>query len=503
MNLLIVGDDPELIDWSKRVIATGHQIAAICAVEHLGDELQSLAPQAHRVADWQSQLNLDGLSAAIIGGTSREAAEQAEFLAERLPLLVLPHAAQTSTGIATLDYQVNVEQLVTPALLARHDPAIVELIECFRRGELGDLRLLRMERTNPADAAGGRSQPETVRELFLHDADLLMLIGGDYRKATALQMDVAGDDAGQTTITLSGIGLAEASWRLQTGPSASWSLDITGTKTTARLSGVQDGATSLEVNSQKIPIVQQSPRDRCLNDFLSRIDRTGRSTAAPSDSTNAATATRPDISAEDGWRRVSWRQLGDLFAVEAAFRESLRRQRTVAIAPGGLSERSEFKSQMTAVGCGVLTWALLGTCLGLLFGKLADPRDRLERRATVEETILWNDDFQNADAMLTESAQSRLRRSLSQVGSDAIVLIEADADQLSTAGEQSGRVEQVRRIWEDVASASDPPMSREPQIEVRRLSGRGFHRLMIAIWVATFGPLAVFLVMQGLIVLAR
>ena len=52
--------------------------------------------------------------------------------------------------------------------------------------------------------------------------------------------------------------------------------------------------------------------------------------------------------------------------------KSLRRRRTVDVYLDGVSERSAFKTQMTAIGCGVLTWLMLGLVAYLIVAKVAD-----------------------------------------------------------------------------------------------------------------------------------
>lgn len=51
--------------------------------------------------------------------------------------------------------------------------------------------------------------------------------------------------------------------------------------------------------------------------------------------------------------------------------KSLRRRRTVDVHFDGVSERSAFKTQMTAIGCGVLTYLMFGLVAFLVVAKLA------------------------------------------------------------------------------------------------------------------------------------
>ncbi|MCP4512313.1 MAG: hypothetical protein GY826_38590, partial [Fuerstiella sp.] len=56
----------------------------------------------------------------------------------------------------------------------------------------------------------------------------------------------------------------------------------------------------------------------------------------------------------------------------AGLKKSLRRRRTVDVYFDGISERSAFKTQMTAMGCGVLTYVIFGMVAFLIMAKLTD-----------------------------------------------------------------------------------------------------------------------------------
>ncbi len=66
-------------------------------------------------------------------------------------------------------------------------------------------------------------------------------------------------------------------------------------------------------------------------------------------------------------------QLSRTLQVLEAVPKSIRRRRTIDVYADELTERSVFKTQMTAMGCGVLTWLLLGMIGYLLVGQLFKP----------------------------------------------------------------------------------------------------------------------------------
>ena len=66
-------------------------------------------------------------------------------------------------------------------------------------------------------------------------------------------------------------------------------------------------------------------------------------------------------------------QFSRTLQITEAIDRSLRRRRTIDVYHEGVTERSVFKTQMTAIGCGVLTWLLLGLVAYLVTAKLLNP----------------------------------------------------------------------------------------------------------------------------------
>ena len=65
-------------------------------------------------------------------------------------------------------------------------------------------------------------------------------------------------------------------------------------------------------------------------------------------------------------------QFSNTLEMTAGLKKSLRRRRTVDVYFDGISERSAFKTQMTAMGCGVLTYVIFGMVAFLIMAKLTD-----------------------------------------------------------------------------------------------------------------------------------
>ncbi|MEZ6061425.1 MAG: hypothetical protein R3C19_13860 [Planctomycetaceae bacterium] len=83
--------------------------------------------------------------------------------------------------------------------------------------------------------------------------------------------------------------------------------------------------------------------------------------------------------------QTAMRQFSHSLELLAGIEKSLRRRRTVDVHSDAASERGVFKSQMTAIGCGVLTYVTLGMVVYLLIAQVAD----LPTWALQTARIIW------------------------------------------------------------------------------------------------------------------
>jgi len=73
--------------------------------------------------------------------------------------------------------------------------------------------------------------------------------------------------------------------------------------------------------------------------------------------------------------QLGMEQFSNTLELMEALQKSLRRRRTVDVYFDGVSERSAFKTQMTAIGCGVLTYLMFGLVAFLVVAQVAAPPD--------------------------------------------------------------------------------------------------------------------------------
>ena len=465
MRVVLAGDDPQLNKWRDIAISCGAEPIALSDAGHGASSDSAGLP-------WQ---------AAIISGSARSVLEAAKALGKPTPVFVTPLPSDAAAIAYGLLPDVEDGRPVVPGWTTQFEPAVVEYLNRFVRGDLGDLTLLRMERTisveGQTDAKPLISQPSRDAAL-LEDLPLLRLLGGDYNRVTTVAIGGHQESVRQVTVTLEADDTPEAVWSTTAGVRQQCAITLSGTRAQAQLQWCDDGPIRLVWDGSEVDLDHRSAAEEAIRSFLNRS----------TDPHSTGDATSPPPVWEDLVRTV------DL--LEGVHR-SLRRRRTIDLHFESKSERSQFKTQMTAIGCGVLLWALLGTCVGLLLGSLFDPRDSTERTAAAAGTILSHEDFQSDGAELTASARERITDNVAIEGEGAIVLIERNGNCASTALD-SDRLTVVQELLTAQAGEGLPP-----QMEVRRLSGGWFRRMMIAVWVMTFAPLLVFLGLQLLIPLTR
>jgi hypothetical protein len=476
MNVALLGDDPALIEWAKRARSCGTRVVAAAVPDALARLLNESCPDIRIEPDWELPLAGVEFNAVIAGGNSPAIVAQAAAVGARIPILVLPAARQALELAYRLDVELDDRRCAWPAFLHRFSPAVAEFLDRFERGDLGDLRLLRFERTlTPAFPAGTHLLRGQIDDAFLQDVDLLRLLGGRYSGITATLIGAEDDRALQATVTLSGESVPEAVWLAAPGVAPGWKLTLTGTKSTAVLECREGGGIALSIGGKTIPAPDADPATNGLMQFLSfsaQLDPPRRPLMAPS---------------WDDYVRAT-----DLLD---GLHRSLRRRRTIDLHFGTVSERSQFKTQMTAVGCAVLLWTMFGAIAGLAAAKLLDPREPIERRAAAAGALVWEEDFNEGGATLALESRQRLLDRIAIDGEEAIVIVE------SSAGSDARIDEARRRQVANIIAEKFPDAS--PLIDVRPLAGRMFHRLMLIGWLIIFGPLAIFLALQALILITR
>jgi len=194
----------------------------------------------------------------------------------------------------------------------------------------------------------------------------------------------------------------------------------------------------------------------------------------------------------------TWSDAVRVFDVLDAAKRSLRRRRTIDLHFEALSERSQFKTQMTAIGCGLLVLTMI-LMLGLLgLGSLSESRDRAVREAESAGLLLKESDFESHTALLTAEAQLRLDRLAGRLKEEPrSVYLEPSDNPPAPELDQRRRANIAERLKEQGIIAADhrtllaPPRS------------SGWDTLMRVLRLAWIAPLVLFLLLQTLLFVAK
>jgi len=476
MKFALLGYDPlaaPLLDALGE--AEDHSLDFVLGVpdEALG-ELMAKSPGMRICESWEDLLS-SSFDRLIVAGHDAALLEGARQLAaDGQALVLIPHAAQGSAFIYSLSLVHDDNQVpLLPVPTLASTSLVDELCRKIEEGALGKVTLLRLDRqVKPAGSLLTRSEVDAA---LLDDASLLRRIGGSYNRVTAVH--AGGDPAAisQATVTLAGENAAEASWLCRPGDE-SWLLTVTGSEGEARL--------SFEVNSPSGRLEVQSGSEEANLD--STTDRASIGQA------QLSVATKTELSAED------WPEMTRTSETVEATHTSLRRRRTIDLYFETTSERSIFKSQMTAMGCGLLLATLFGLVAFLLLGAFLDSRTVLQRNAKAGGRVVYDEEFAPGTAVLNASGRQHieeLSRKLERKSETVLVMPADDDDQEDL---DTRRVESVIKALVDrgrpealqLVSLADVP---NPFVQ-------GLMKFLRVAWIA---PLVLFLGLQTLLFITR
>ncbi len=510
MNFALLGDDPVARPLLEAALAGGHNVQRAALADRRLPMMENLFGRIgdpSYLARWEDLLTDSNIEAVIVAGDSEEIQTAAKQLAmSGKPLLIVPKAEfGWACGYELSLIRDDSQVVLMPAFVHRGDVELLALSQRLAARELGKVRRMQIdvevpwsnanesredretphphphphpggERGPDKTLSGGARGPENgdgaesgadgnkslladdeIEEAMLPDVDALRWLGGNYDQVTALRSGQVMEGCSQATLTLAGSNLADATWIARRGIERRWKLTVEA----------ESGLVTIERSHDERPAARQ-----LIELFVAAC---------------RGEANRPD-----------WSDAVRTFDVLDAARRSVRRRRTIDLHFEALSERSQFKTQMTAIGCGLLLLTLV-LMLGLLgLGSLLDARDHNVREAASLGLLLQETDFERHTAVLTIEGQSRLagiaRRLTDEPKS---VFVEPTSDPPSSELDQRRRVQVVERLHELRVVAADhrtqlaPPKSSvwETVLRILRLA-----------WIA---PLILFLILQLLLFMAR
>lgn len=328
-------------------------------------------------------------------------------------------------------------------------PAVMELKRQLAEQKLGAVLHLQMERTS---LGGPTFTPELAHAAWLQDADLLRsLAGGDYKRVTAIHSGHSAQGITTASVSLNGDNVPDAMWAFRAGGTPRTELTITTDRGAAVVTWEGDAPATLTANCQPVELPK-----------------------SPGSPETGVTA---------------WGEAVRAFDLLDAARRSLTRKRTVELQFESTSERSQFKTHMTAVGCSLLLFTMFGL-IGLLFaGRMLDPRDTQQKQSETAGFVLTDRDFEGAKLnsfgreKMAEVVENFDRRS-------ATVLIDGPPN-------SDESLQRRATVVQELGNAQLP--GAEVRTLVRPLQGVWFKRAMLLAWIVLFLPLGIMLAIQLLI----
>ncbi len=491
MNFALLGDDLAALPLVRALAdKSKHRLSRATGLTATATDVLQLAPSLELSPHWDELLTDRSLDAIIVAGVQDEGLEGAKQLASAgMPLLIVPSAGQGSAWIYELTLiRDETRTILFPVFLQRFDPNVQRMRECLAAGTIGKPLHLQIERETQIAHTAGMTPllaPQTIDASMLFDVDLLRRLGGDYHRVTALYSGQSPQGVSLATISLAGEKLPEASWTLKpTVSDPQWRLTITGDTGSMTLSGgTAESETQLIIDGTKpmpTPAATDADPARLLLDQFEVLI----GSEEPKSHLQMAV---PD-----------WRDMTRAFEIVDASHRSIRRRRTIDVHFETVSERGLFKTQMTAIGCGLLCVTLFAMVVVLIVGALFDPRSDLEVRSESADSIVYHDDFVDGQSELTSKGKQRIadvgRR---MPGSTFLILVEQSDSPSDSSLDQSRRETVLGTIEEfDPARADERTM-------IAPIHGKWVSPLMRIARIAVFLPLFGFVLLQLLLLVTR
>lgn len=447
------------------------------------NSLRSAIQQAHPlvtlVPHWDALLVEQNVDAVIVAGVSSDvvsAARQLTLLGK--PLLVVTDIA---SGPAKLFEYMPIWQDTPHLLCPLFSSGVSHAVAAVRAETTRATRdpLWKIEFTREIGPVA-KSEPGldliVIDRFLLQDLDWITSLTGLHSRVTML---TSGQDAQrpvEAIVTLQGEGLAEVRWTVRTSASPpGWELRLHDAA----------GSTTIRAAEHQPPVMVRNGTSQTLlagDPLLLDLEQ----------QLNAFAAARMS-----GGPARSWTDVIRFAELGAAARRSLGRRRTIDVHFEEASERSQFKSQMAAAGCGALLWTMFGAIFLLIAAGLFDPRDREYRASRAAGFVLPDSDFAQGSTALTPAGMAHLDRVAMRWSSVSPVLL------VESAVPPNPELDQQRRELVDQRLIEQGVREPQSRVQVRSFPGRWFERMMVVGWIVVFCPLGIMLLLQLFIFASR
>lgn len=441
--------------------------------DELLERMHSVAPQAGIYRSWDEALDGETVDAILIAGVDDSVLTAArQFAQAGIRLIVVVSA--TSDAVRFFDYTAIWQEAidrVVPIFLSDVELVAKDLQAAFNEDVLGKLWKIEFDRTIPAAGNSTTVASDVAQRWFLLDSSWLRVLDPDSTHVNMLATGPRPDQPVEVTIRLTGENALDSRWTLRCGRQESWTLKLIG----------ENGQISIRFESGQLSVVD-APYDLELPDASGLVLQNTRNQLQRIS----------DEQIDRDWTDVI--KLGEFGATAA--RSQLKR-RTLPVHFEEASERSQFKSQMAAMGCGVLLWTMFGMIALLTIGAISDPRDREYLTSSSADFVIRTDEFTAGKSTLTATGNEHVDQIGSQWSSSSPVVI------VETLEGSDDRLNQQRHSH--VIGIFKSLKIRDPSQRVvsRPVHGQWFETAMTIGWVVVFAPLGLVLLAQLLLVVSR
>ncbi len=176
----------------------------------------------------------------------------------------------------------------------------------------------------------------------------------------------------------------------------------------------------------------------------------------------------------------------------------MRRRRAIDLHLETTSERNLFKSHMTAAGCLMLTFTLVGVVLLLLVMPLFDVRSRTQIEAQRADAIIRATDFAAATAKLNDQGLDHVQKIVAHLDEGRFPILIAEYK-----GADGRHLAERRRDAVVIALTKEGVKGAVERTQIGPVVGEWYPFALQVVRVLAFLPLGIFLILQALVFLAR
>lgn len=313
-------------------------------------EFQQLAPQVAIHSSWEPLLTDDHIDALIVAASDATTLEAARHVAGAgIPLIVCPEYEQGAGWI----YELSLIRDDTGVPLVPFLPASGEfavLKELLSGSDVGKPVFLQWERIIQQSAASKLPvlKKSEINQRLLADVFVCRHLLGNFNQVTAVHTGTTEQGISVANCKLGGNDLPEFDWTLRgTNETPISRMTLQGEKGRVVLT-MNEEDRSLLVDGTEVPSPTVPIRMEAVIAELRRCQRFIEGKRS-----------KPD-----------WEELTRMFETVDATHRSIRRRRTIDLYFEATSERNQFKTQMTAIGCGVLCLTLVMIVFAMMLGAM-------------------------------------------------------------------------------------------------------------------------------------